>query len=422
MNDSDEQTLDKARIGLVGLGGYSAEVLKLLREAEASEDGLTRLTDVFVPDPQNHEATLAELGDAGCVVHESFDALLASEAEAVWLPVPIHLHRPMTEATLAAGKTVMLEKPVAGCIDDHDALMRAEAASEAAVLIGFQDVYRPISSSLKARLLAGEFGTPTHATVLGLWPRPQSYYDRNNWAGAMRRDGTWVLDSPLNNAMAHYVNIALFLLGPAQETAAAISHVTADLLRARHDIENFDTCSLRAGLKRGNNELSLVVNYSHAIDTNIQPHITIDTDRGVLEFAFNGAATFTPNQGDMTNLNPDENRNPRPPMAKALARAVRGQPQTGATATLANARAHTLLVSAVSQAAEIVDIPAEQVTAHQQDDRVFLRVTRLAEYLREATGARKTLAELGTDLPSRPGSLDGLENYTHFAGPKNGRV
>ncbi|MEM6314402.1 MAG: Gfo/Idh/MocA family oxidoreductase, partial [Planctomycetota bacterium] len=339
----------RARVGLVGLSGYAEVICQLLRGEGDEPRGRTVLSDLFVPDPEKHAALIDELRGAGVVVHGSYEALLAGSAEAVWLPTPIHLHRPMTEATLAAGKAVMLEKPVAGCIDDHDAI--AAAAKDRAVLVGFQDIYRPNTAALKRCLIDGMFGKPMRAVVHGIWPRPASYYQRNDWAGALRRHDTWVLDSPLNNAMAHFVNQPLFLLGPTLDTAATVARVTVELWRARPGIENFDTCSLRVGLGRGGDTLDLVVIYTHAGRTTQHPQLDIDTDRGTLSISFDGNATFTTHDGETQSANQVDDLSCRPPMARALGAAVLGDEPDVAVATLATSRAHSVLVSAVSEAA-----------------------------------------------------------------------
>ena len=46
------------------------------------------------------------------------------------------------------------------------------------------------------------------------FPRPLSYFKRNDWAGHLRTPaGEDVLDSPLNNATAHYLHNMLYVLG-----------------------------------------------------------------------------------------------------------------------------------------------------------------------------------------------------------------
>ena len=395
---------DRARVGLVGLGGYAGEILRLLRAEAAASGGNVRLTHVFAPDPENHGPTLAELAAEGVAAVDSYDALLAGDVDAVWLPVPIHLHRPLAERALAAGKTVMLEKPVAGCVDDHDAL----TAAGGRVLVGFQDVFLPATGDLKRRLLAGDFGTPTAAAVRGVWPRDDAYYARNGWAGALRREGAWVLDSPLSNAMAHFVNLALFLLGPTPEAAAMPTVVAAELWRARAGIENFDTCGLRVGL---DDRPDLVVNYSHAATPALDPRLFIDTDRGTLDLRINGPATFTP-RGESTETVGDYRMN-RGHMARALGDVVLGRAPAVPVSDLTNSRPHTLLVSAVAQAARIVDVPAGRV-AH---DGGLLNVAGLSDAVAAATAARRTLGEHGVDLPTGPGRLGDLRDYRHFAGP-----
>jgi len=38
--------------------------------------------------------------------------------------------------------------------------------------------------------------------------------------GQLQRNGAWVLDSPVQNALNHFVNLTLFLLGPSPEESA----------------------------------------------------------------------------------------------------------------------------------------------------------------------------------------------------------
>ena len=72
-----------------------------------------------------------------------------------------------------------------------------------------------------------------------------SYYNRNDWAGRIKSDsGEWVLDSPANNAMAHYLHNALYVLGETPTTSARPISVQAELYRA-NPIENYDAAVLR---------------------------------------------------------------------------------------------------------------------------------------------------------------------------------
>ena len=394
-------TPTRARVGLVGLGGYAGMICKLLRSENVNPAGRTTLVAGFAPDPENHGPLLEELEKESVRRHASFaDLLEDDDVDAVWLPVPIGLHRPMALAALKAGKTVMLEKPVAGCIDDHDAIASAAERSGGTVLIGFQDIYRPTTLDLKRRLLAGEFGKPKAAAMLGLWPRPDDYFARNNWAGQQKVGDAWVLDSPLNNAMAHYVNLALFLLGNADQAAAQPTSVEASLWRARNDIDNFDTCSLRVGLAE---TCDFTINMSHAVGRSDNPRVEIDTDRGTLHIDFSGRATF-----DGVEVVAREDG--RPHMARALGAAALGETPAPA-ATLDTSRPHTLIVSAAAQAAPVVYVEGERC------DGVSV-IPGLVDAAQRAFAERATLPEAGfSPGDTRTEMLDDLLNYGVFSGP-----
>ena len=66
------------------------------------------------------------------------------------------------------------------------------------------------------------FGRPRRFSTLCCWPRDLAYYRRNTWAGRLRDPDTggWVLDSPANNAMAHFLHNLLYLAGERPDRSA----------------------------------------------------------------------------------------------------------------------------------------------------------------------------------------------------------
>ncbi|MFN8514833.1 MAG: Gfo/Idh/MocA family oxidoreductase [Chloroflexia bacterium] len=227
-------------IAVVGLGGYADTISRLLERESREPNPAVRLVGIYEPDIATHAARMDELRASGVAIADSYDALLAGPAEAIWLPIPIELHRDFTERALAAGKAVMCEKPVAGSIDDLAAMRAARDRANRPVAIGFQDLYDPATHAAKQRLVNGAIGELRSATLVACWPREQSYYDRNTWAGAFRRRDTWVMDSPLSNAISHYANLVLFWLGDTLHATAHPLTVEAELYRA-NPIENYDT-------------------------------------------------------------------------------------------------------------------------------------------------------------------------------------
>src|SRR5687767_14536241 len=100
------------KLGVVGIGGYASHVWKGALDAMGSAEPI-KLVATCDPraDAQPHfrDALLGR----GIPVLERFDDLLKMDIDAVWLPIPIDLHRAYTERALAAGKAVVVEKPAA---------------------------------------------------------------------------------------------------------------------------------------------------------------------------------------------------------------------------------------------------------------------------------------------------------------------
>jgi len=266
-------------LGVAGMGGFAGTIANLALNSGANVNPPVTLAAVCDPNPTGHDGRDVELAEAGVKVHDTYEALLAHPGvEAAWLPVPIDLHRPFTEQALAAGKPVMVEKPVAGCVDDLDAMIAVRDKAGLPVAVGFHDVYDRNTMPLKRRFLAGEFGKLQRATLWACWPRQDKYFGRSTWAGRYKRNGVWVVDSPANNALAHYINIALFLLGPTEWESANPEHVQAELYRCA-EIENYDTIAMRLTVEGG---ASLLVLLTHACEQTRHPSIHFQGEQGAV--------------------------------------------------------------------------------------------------------------------------------------------
>jgi predicted dehydrogenase len=92
-----------------------------------------------------------------------YEALLADpEIEAVYIPLPNHLHVEWTLKALAAGKHVLTEKPIAMQADEIDALIAARDRSGLLATEAYMIVHHPQWQRAKAWLEAGEIGTLRH--------------------------------------------------------------------------------------------------------------------------------------------------------------------------------------------------------------------------------------------------------------------
>lgn len=402
--------------GLAGLGGYAAAILSLLEShaapGPAGEPPLIRLAAVTEPDHTLHAPLIARLRAAGVTVVQRYEDLLALPIEALWLPLPIDLHRPFTVQALAAGKAVMCEKPAAGSLQDVDAMIAARDAARRPALIGYQDVYDPTTLPLKRRLVDGLIGPIRRASVWACWPRSQAYFGRNPWAGRMRRGDAWVMDAPANNALAHYLNIALFLLGATPEASAVPVAVEAELYRT-YDIENHDTMSMRLTLAGG---ATLLVNFTHACEGLIHPVVDLHGDRGHvrrsnerIEIEVGGQKEVIERPGTAASW-----------AVRKIARLTRGldAPEVAA-ATLEVARAQTLAVNGASAAALITPIAPEHFRVVDSLGSPLRAINGIESAFAESVRLHKMLHEAGLMPWTTPaGKLD-LTTYKTFAGPRH---
>ena len=91
--------------------------------------------------------------------YASYEALLADpDVDAVYIPLPNHLHREWGLAAVAAGKHVLCEKPIA--LSSKDAQQMADAAAAAGVLLIEAFMYRlhPSWVAVRELITAGRIG------------------------------------------------------------------------------------------------------------------------------------------------------------------------------------------------------------------------------------------------------------------------
>ncbi len=99
----------------------------------------------------------------GLRVHGSYEALLADpEVEAVYVPLPNHLHVAWTLKALAAGKHVLCEKPLALTAPEFDAVIAARDGSGLLVSEAFMIVHHPQWQRARALVAEGAIGTLRH--------------------------------------------------------------------------------------------------------------------------------------------------------------------------------------------------------------------------------------------------------------------
>lgn len=398
------------RIALVGIGGYgSGYAQELFRTAAARGVELIAGID---PAPERCRV-LDDFHRTGTPIYSSLEDFYAQDhADLVVLASPIHKHAPQTCLAVTQGAHVLCEKPVCAVIQDAHQMAEAERRSGKFVAIGYQLSFTPVIHRLKQDILKGDLGQPKRLKSCILWPRPASYYHRNQWAGRIRSDsGDWVLDSPANNAMAHYLHNALYLLGSTTTTSAHPNSVQAELYRA-NPIENYDAAALRVVT---DDHVEVLFYAAHTVPNEIHPVFYYEFEAATVEYtAYSGCNLVARFKNGTIRKYGD----PTAPGAEwyklwNCVEAIRsGEP---VLCGIAAASAHTRCINGAQESSEIITIPPAGVRQEPRGTADTLTwVVGLQETLQHSFNQGCLPAELGTFPWAKEGNVVALTQYDHF--------
>lgn len=382
------------RVAIIGVSGYGSVHLQLARESR--DRGEVRITAATIINPQEEGATIAELAAHGCEVFTDYAEMFrrhAGRIDLCLIPTGIHWHARMTIAALEAGANVLVEKPLAGSLAEVEEIRRVERRTGRFVAVGFQDFYEPGTIWLKDELQRGVIGDIGSVRFLGVWPRPKGYFKRNNWAGRLKVDGVAVMDSPLNNAFAHFVMLSLFFVG-GDASAATPTLEGVELLRA-HDIESFDTAVVRLRTAGG---IKLWFGASHACRETVEPEIIITGRHGQAYWRYESEAWWRTTAGATKRHTVLDITGARHAMFRAALQRLRDPATPICTSELAGR--HTALIESIHRQACIGTVPGEKVSwaGTNGDASQVPEIKGLAEALSRSYVAEQSLAASGFSL------------------------
>ena len=145
------------RWGILGASKFARDFMaRAIHAAEGAQ-----LVALATSDPARAEGFAAFC--PGLRVHGSYDALLAdADIDAVYIPLPNHLHVEWTLKALAAGKHVLTEKPIAMSASEIDQIIAARDATGLLAAEAYMIVHHPQWQRAKQWLEAGEIGQLRH--------------------------------------------------------------------------------------------------------------------------------------------------------------------------------------------------------------------------------------------------------------------
>lgn len=393
--------MQSASVGLVGIGGYGRVHLEHLLDFH--DRGLLVLRAVVALPCDWNPSVSDRLSAIGCKRFDSFDSLVEAlprlRLQLCIVPTPIHEHAFMTETLLRAGAHVLVEKPIAANPADVERIIDAARTAGRTVAVGFQYLHAPEIQALKQQLHQGAIGRLQRICFHAAWPRSHAYYSRNEWAGRIRLGERWVLDSPVSNAMAHFLMLLLFLADDPMELSDGNVSLSAELYRVQ-PIETFDTAAFE--LRRGQG-CRLQFYGTHSTAEISRPTLVIEGTDGTAEWVQDSHARWQRNGLHWRNEAGPESRTRERMLQDVLAN-LRGEPAFICTPEIA--AAHVRCVWALHKHIPVHPLPPALASSRTTPtgpqtvipdlDSVLLRAAKDGSSLKEAGAswavARSTVA------------------------------
>ncbi|MBQ5959429.1 MAG: Gfo/Idh/MocA family oxidoreductase [Firmicutes bacterium] len=218
-------------VAIVGVGNISnAHIMSLLQFPDRAR--IVALCDIY---PEKAEASKEKYGLKDAVVFDDHMKMLESgiPIDVVHVCTPPYVHAEIAIHSMDAGKNVLVEKPMATCLAECDAMLEAEKRN--GVLMGCiaQNRFRNSIYKLKKVLDSGLAGRIVCAHVNSLWWRGHCYYDLW-WRGTWEKEG----GGPTLNHAVHHIDMINWMEGCLPDEVVAI------LTNKMHDNSECEDLSL----------------------------------------------------------------------------------------------------------------------------------------------------------------------------------
>lgn len=218
--------------GIVGCGMIAEYHTRAINEIEGC-----RVVAAYSKNPANG-AKIAALAGGDCRIYDDLDAMLAHpDLDIVCVCTPSGAHREPAIRAAAAGKHVVVEKPLEINLERCDSIIEACRSNEVRLCVIFPSRFSHANVALKRAIDSGRFGKLTLGDTYVKWWRTQEYYDSGGWRG------TWELDGggALMNQAIHNIDLLQWLMGDV----ASVQAITATLAHERIEVEDVAVAAVR---------------------------------------------------------------------------------------------------------------------------------------------------------------------------------
>jgi predicted dehydrogenase len=145
----------KRRVVVVGLGSIGRRHTRLLQERSDIE--------VEIVEPSQQARSLAHQEIHGLRLHASYEEMLETQPDIVWLATPTPLHATHAISALDAGCHVFCEKPMSSSLESAKRMKAAAEQADRVLNIGFMWHFSSAFIALRTLICDGELGAILHA-------------------------------------------------------------------------------------------------------------------------------------------------------------------------------------------------------------------------------------------------------------------
>ncbi|MDP6776332.1 MAG: Gfo/Idh/MocA family oxidoreductase [Candidatus Latescibacteria bacterium] len=209
--------------GIVGCGVVADYHIGGILETEGAN--LVAIADVV-------EERAREVGEKhGVQWYTDYKEMLKSpEIDVVCITTPSGIRIPIATDAAAAGKHLIIEKPIDITLEKTDRIIEAAGNAGVHLMCIFQLRYGEAVGTVREAVQQGKLGKIVLGDAYIKWYRPQEYYDSAGWRGTWDMEG----GGALMTQGIHTVDLLQWIMGPVKRVSGAMGSLV-------HDVEVEDT-------------------------------------------------------------------------------------------------------------------------------------------------------------------------------------
>jgi len=279
--------MEKSKIGVIGLGGV-AQLVHLPNLAKLPNAELTAVSEIN----KSRLQTIADKFNVKERYSNYIEMLEKSDIEAVIVATPTSTHKEIALECLAAGKDILIEKPLARSYQEAKQIVDAAKKFKKKLMVGMNLRFRPDTMLLRSFINSNEIGEPFY--IKGGWIRKQSSTEK--WFTKKEKSGGGVII----DLGIHILDLALWLLDYPEISSVSTQNFF-------HNTKSVEDTSISCVKCKNSAVINMEVSWSLPVE---KDHFFLDVFGTKGSFSSNPFRLYKKVENDYINLTPTQADNP----------------------------------------------------------------------------------------------------------------